>query len=281
MKYVGAHVSAAGGVFNAPINAKKIGAAAFALFTKNQKQWQAKPLDESEINKFKDNCKKENFSTDYILPHAAYLINLGNPEKEGLEKSRNAFIDELRRCSQLGLKFLNFHPGSHKKMMPEEDCLKLVAESMNISIEATEDVILVIENTAGQGGNVGYRFEHLIRMIEMVEDKSRIGVCLDTCHTFAAGYDIRTSEAYEKTMKAFDDIVGFKYLKGIHLNDSKVELGSRKDRHHSLGKGVLGWEPFKIIMQDPRLDHIPLILETIDDTLWAEEIKALYGFLEA
>ncbi len=281
MKYVGAHVSSAGGVFNAPINAKKIGAKAFALFTKNQKQWKAKPLTEDEINKFKENCKKENYPIDYILPHAAYLVNLGSPEKDGLEKSREAFIDELKRCSQLGLKFLNFHPGSHKKMMPDEDCLKLVAESMNISIEATEDVILVIENTAGQGGNVGYRFEHLARMIDMVEDKSRIGVCLDTCHTFAAGYDIRTSETYEKTMKEFDDIVGFKYLKGIHLNDSKVELGSRKDRHHSLGKGVLGWEPFKIIVQDPRLENMPLILETIDDNLWAEEIQELYGFLDA
>ncbi len=281
MKYVGAHVSSAGGVFNAPVNAKKIGAKAFAMFTKNQKQWQARPLTDNEINKFKENCKKENYPIDYILPHAAYLVNLGSPEKVGLEKSRGAFIDELKRCSQLGLKFLNFHPGSHKKMMSDADCLKLVAESMNISIEATEEVILVIENTAGQGGNVGYRFEHLTRMIDMVEDKSRIGVCLDTCHTFAAGYDIRTSETYEKTMKEFDDIVGLKYLKGIHLNDSKVELGSRKDRHHNLGKGALGWEPFKILMQDPRLDNMPFILETIDDNLWAEEIKELYGFLEA
>ena len=281
MKYVGAHVSSAGGVFNAPVNAKKIGAKAFALFTKNQKQWQARPLTDNEINKFKENCKKEKYPIDYILPHAAYLVNLGSPEKVGLEKSRGAFIDELKRCSQLGLKFLNFHPGSHKKMMSDADCLKLVAESMNISIEATEEVILVIENTAGQGGNVGYRFEHLTRMIDMVEDKSRIGVCLDTCHTFAAGYDIRTSETYEKTMKEFDDIVGLKYLKGIHLNDSKVELGSRKDRHHNLGKGALSWEPFKILMQDPRLDNMPLILETIDDNLWAEEIKELYGFLEA
>jgi len=278
MKYVGAHVSSAGGVFNAPVNAKKIGAKAFALFTKNQKQWQAKPLTEGEINKFKENCKKENFHIDYILPHAAYLVNLGSPEKDGLKKSRGAFIDELKRCSQLGLKFLNFHPGSHKKMMLDEDCLKLVAESINISIEATEEVLLVIENTAGQGGNVGYRFEHLRQMIDMVEDKNRIGVCLDTCHMFAAGYDIRTSETYQKTMKEFDDIVGLEYLKGIHLNDSKVELGSRKDRHQSLGKGLLGWEPFKIIMQDSRLDNMPLILETIDDKLWAEEIQELYSF---
>lgn len=278
MKYVGAHVSSAGGVFNAPINAKKIDAKAFALFTKNQKQWQAKPLTRDEIIKFKENCKNEKFSPDYILPHDSYLINLGTPEEESLKKSRNSFIDEINRCSLLGLKFLNFHPGSHKKIISEEECLKKVAESINISIKETKDVIMVIENTSGQGGYVGYRFEHLAEMIEMVEDKSRVGVCLDTCHMFSAGYDIRTPETYEKTMKEFDDIVGFKYLKGIHLNDSKTELGSRKDRHQNLGKGELGWETFKIIMEDPRLDNMPLILETIDEELWAEEIKNLYSF---
>ena len=278
MKYVGAHVSASGGVMNAPLNAKKIGARAFALFTKNQKQWKAKPLTREEIDKFKEYCQKENYPVDYILPHDSYLINLGAPETEALEKSRAAFIDELKRCSQLGLKYLNFHPGSHKKKMSDEDCLKVVAESINISLEAVEGVTAVIENTAGQGGNIGYRFEHLARMIELVEDKGRIGVCLDTCHTFAAGYDIRTPETYEKTMREFDEIVEFNYLKGLHLNDSKVELGSRKDRHNSLGKGELGWETFKIIMQDPRLDNMPLILETIDENLWAEEIKQLYSF---
>ena len=279
MKYVGAHVSASGGVSNAPLNAKKIGATAFALFTKNQRQWKAAPLAEEEIIKFKEYCQRENYSPDYILPHDTYLINLGAPEKEMLKKSRQAFTDELNRCQQLGLKYLNFHPGSHKKKMSDEDCLKLIAESVNMSLDASENVMAVIENTAGQGGNVGYRFEHLAALIDMVEDKHRIGVCLDTCHTFAAGYDIRTLETYEKTMKAFDEIVGFKYLKGMHLNDAKVELGSRKDRHNSLGKGELGWETFKIIMQDPRLDNMPLILETIDEDLWAEEIKTLFSFL--
>lgn len=278
MKYIGAHVSASGGVFHAPVNASKIGAKAFALFTKNQRQWNAKPLTDDEIEKFKTNCENEGYSADFILPHDTYLINLGAPEKEMLEKSRKAFNEEMHRCSLLGLKYLNFHPGSHKKKMSDDECLKLVAESVNIALTETKGVTAVIENTAGQGGNVGHRFEHLASIIEQVEDKSRIAVCLDTCHTFAAGYDIRTPETYEQTMKTFDDIVGIKYLKGIHLNDSKVELGSRKDRHHSLGHGFLGWDTFKTLMKDPRLDNIPIILETIDETLWKEEIEQLYSF---
>ncbi|MCP5107912.1 MAG: deoxyribonuclease IV [bacterium] len=279
MKYVGAHVSASGGVYNAPLNAKKIGAKAFALFTRNQRQWKSKPLTEDEIIKFEEYCRKENYSADVIMPHGSYLVNLGAPEEDALEKSRAAFNDEMKRCEMLGLKLLNFHPGSHKKKMSDEECLEVVAESVNLSLAVTKGVTAVIENTAGQGGNVGYRFEHLAAMIEMVEDKSRIGVCLDTCHTFASGYDLRTPETYEKTMKAFDEVVGFKYLKGMHLNDSKVEFGSRKDRHHSLGKGLLGWETFKLIMRDPRLDDMPLVLETINEDLWAEEIKTLYSFV--
>jgi deoxyribonuclease-4 len=279
MKYVGAHVSSSGGVFNAPLNAKKIGATAFALFTRNQRQWKSKPLTGEEIEKFRQYCEQENYSPDCILPHDSYLINLGAPEQEALEKSRTAFIDELKRCAQLGLKYLNFHPGSHKKLMSDEDCLKVVAESINLCQDEVPGVTAVIENTAGQGGNVGYRFEHLAAIIEMAADKNRVGVCLDTCHTFAAGYDLRTPETYEATMKAFDDIVGFQYLKGMHLNDSKVGFASRKDRHHSLGKGELGWDTFKMIMQDPRLDNIPLILETIDENLWAEEINQLMSFV--
>lgn len=278
MKYVGAHVSASNGVFNAPLNAKKIGAKAFALFTKNQRQWQAKPLTEDEIEKFKANCRQENYSADHILPHDTYLINLGAPEKDALDKSRTAFRDEMKRCGLLGLKYLNFHPGTHKKMMSDEDCLKLIAEGVNMALAVTEGVTAVIENTSGQGGSVGYRFEHLSALIEMVEDKSRIGVCLDTCHTFTAGYDLRTPETYEKTMNRFEEIVGFKYLKGMHLNDAKAELGSRIDRHHNLGMGLLGWETFKMIMQDSRLDDMPLILETIDENLWPEEISRLYSF---
>jgi deoxyribonuclease-4 len=278
MKYIGAHVSSAGGVFNAPLNAKKIGATAFALFTKNQKQWKASPLTDHEIEMFRENCQKGDYSMDHILPHDSYLVNLGAPEKEALEKSREAFIDEMKRCGQLGLKLLNFHPGSHKKMMTDEDCLKRVGESINISLDKTVGVTAVIENTSGQGGNVGHRFEHLAALIDIVEDKTRVGVCLDTCHTFSAGYDIRTPETYENTMKMFDEIVGLKFLKGMHLNDSMVAFGSHKDRHHSLGKGELGWETFALLMKDPRLDNLPLILETIDEELWAEEIRRLFSF---
>lgn len=296
MKFVGAHVSASGGVDNAPLNAMAIGAKAFALFTKNQRQWIAKPLEAPMIESFKTNLEKSGVQPKHILPHDSYLINLGNPDVEKLEKSRDAFIDELRRCDQLGLKLLNFHPGSHlvkvakrdpqyddKIMEAELNCLDVIAESMNLAIEATKDldVKLVIENTAGQGTNLGYKFEHLAHLIDKVEDKSRVGVCLDTCHTFTAGYDLRTREAYEATMEEFEKVVGFEYLSGMHINDSKPKLGSRVDRHHSLGQGELGWDTFRFIMNDPRMDDIPLVLETIDESIWAEEIQALYDLVEA
>ena len=279
-KFVGAHVSTAGGVFNAPLNAKEIGAKAFALFTKNQRQWRARPLTEEVIGKFRENLKRAGISPEMVLPHDSYLINLGSPDGEKRKKSLEAFIDEVERCYQLGLKYLNFHPGSSLGKVSEEECLKIVAESVNEAISRTKEVILVIENTAGQGNTVGYRFEHLARIIELVENKERIGVCLDTCHMFAAGYDIRTREAYEKTMKEFDEIVGFKYLKGMHLNDAKSELGSRVDRHHSIGKGNIGLEAFRLIMNDERLNGIPLILETIDPSIWEEEIELLYSLIE-
>tara|TARA_B100001964_G_scaffold155411_1_gene170769 strand:- start:2544 stop:3386 length:843 start_codon:yes stop_codon:yes gene_type:complete len=277
MKRVGAHVSAGGGVENAPLNAKKIGAKAFALFTKNQKQWKAKPLTGDNIEKFKQNCKANGYLPEHILPHDSYLINLGHPEKEGLEKSRNAFLDEMHRCEQLGLKTLNFHPGSHLKKIEEDACLKRIAESINIALDKTKGVSAVIENTAGQGTNIGFRFEHLAAIIDNVHDKKRVGVCLDTCHTFTAGYDLRTKKIFKATMDEFEKVVGFKYLSGIHLNDSKPDLGARVDRHHSIGKGKLGVEPFRFIMNDKRFDEIPMVLETIDDTIWAEEIKLLYS----
>ncbi len=277
MKRVGAHVSAGGGVENAPLNAKKIGAKAFALFTKNQKQWKAKPLTGDNIEKFKQNCKANGYLPEHILPHDSYLINLGHPEKEGLEKSRNAFLDEMHRCEQLGLKTLNFHPGSHLKKIEEDACLKRIAESINIALDKTKGVSAVIENTAGQGTNIGFRFEHLAAIIDNVHDKKRVGVCLDTCHTFTAGYDLRTKKIFKATMDEFEKVVGFKYLSGIHLNDSKPDLGTRVDRHHSIGKGKLGVEPFRFIMNDKRFDEIPMVLETIDDTIWAEEIKLLYS----
>lgn len=294
MKFVGAHVSASGGVQNAPLNAMKIGAKAFALFTKNQRQWNAKPLTILEIDEFKINLATSGISPKHVLPHDSYLINLGNPETDKREQSLDAFIDELKRCEQLGLKMLNFHPGSHLEKFSkkekedigyitkiENSCLDVIADSMNRAIDKTKNsgVKLIIENTAGQGSNLGYKFEHLVYIIERIKDKSRVGVCLDTCHTFTAGYDLRTKEAYAKTMQEFEDIVSFKYLSGMHLNDSKPPLGARVDRHHSLGLGELGWETFRLIMNDNRMDDIPLILETIDETIWEKEIKDLYSLV--
>ncbi|WED22343.1 deoxyribonuclease IV [Vibrio sp. JC009] len=274
-KFFGAHVSAAGGVENAPLRAKEIGANAFALFTKNQRQWVAKPLTSESIRAFKENCSKLGFSKEQILPHDSYLINLGAPEAEKLEKSRLAFIDEMERCDQLGLSLLNFHPGSHLKKVSEEECLATIAESINLAHKAVPGVIAVIENTAGQGTNLGWKFEHLAAIIEQVEDKERVGVCLDTCHTFTAGYDLRTKEACDETFAEFDRVVGMHYLRAMHLNDSKVEFASRVDRHHSLGRGEIGWDCFEYIAQDSRFDGIPLILETIEPEIWKDEIQAL------
>lgn len=281
MKYIGAHVSAAGGVAKAPLRAREIGARAFALFTKNQRQWRAKALTEKEISAFKKNLDECGFRPQQILPHDSYLINLAHPEADKREKSLAAFIDELERCEQLGLTMLNFHPGSTLKKISDAEGVTLIAQALNTALSKTGSVTAVIENTAGQGSNLGHRFEHLAAIIDQVEDKSRIGVCLDTCHTFAAGYDLQTPESYKDTMQEFDRIIGFNYLKAMHLNDAKSTLGSRVDRHHSLGQGHLGLEPFRLLMQDPRTDNIPLILETIDDKLWAAEISKLYTMAEA
>ncbi len=273
--------SAAGGVENAPLNARKIGATAFALFTKNQRQWKAKPLTEKSIEAFGRNCAEAGFTPDQILPHDSYLINLGHPEQAGLEKSRAAFLDEFERCHQLGLKFLNFHPGSHLGKISVSESLARIAASINLALDHISGVTAIIENTAGQGTNLGYRFEHLAEIIGQVDDQSRVGVCLDTCHGFAAGYDIKTAQGYADTMARFDRIVGLRFLKAMHLNDSKKGLGSHVDRHASIGKGELGEQPFHFIMADSRLDGIPLVLETPDTALWAEEIKRLQGLAEA
>ncbi|MCW2254262.1 deoxyribonuclease-4 [Providencia alcalifaciens] len=275
MKYIGAHVSASGGVDQAVIRAHEINATAFALFTKNQRQWKAAPLTEEVIAKFKANCLQYGYGKHQILPHDSYLINLGHPEIDALEKSRVAFIDEMQRCEQLGIDLLNFHPGSHLKKIEIDDCLDRIAESINIALNETQGVIAVIENTAGQGTNLGFRFEHLAKIIEGVDDKNRVGVCIDTCHAFAAGYDLRTEETCEETFKQFSDIVGFEYLKGMHLNDAKSEYASRVDRHHSLGEGNIGYAPFSYIMKDARFDGIPLILETVNPDIWPQEIAWL------
>lgn len=273
MKYIGAHVSASGGVEYAPVNAHEIGANAFALFTKNQRQWVSKPLTAESIDLFQQNCEKYGFLPEYILPHDSYLINLGHPEEEGLTKSRAAFLDEMQRCEQLGLKLLNFHPGSHLNKIDTEACLSRIAESINIVLDKTKGVTAVIENTAGQGSNLGNEFWHLRYIIDKVEDKSRVGVCLDTCHTFTAGYNFL--QDYDQVFNSFEQEVGFSFLRGIHLNDSKKEVGSRVDRHDSIGQGYIGNAFFERLMKDTRFDNLPIILETPDETLWTKEIAWL------
>ena len=275
MRFIGAPVSAAGGVQNAPLNAQNIGANAFALFVKNQRQWSAKPLEDAAVEAFKQNLSAAKILPEHVLPHDSYLINLGHPDDAKREQSFNAFLDEISRVERLGLKLLNFHPGSHLNEISETEGLNLIAECMNEAIKRSRDVKLVIENTAGQGSNLGYKFEHLAHLIDKVNDRGRVGVCLDTCHTFAAGYDLRSNEAYAKTMRDFDAIVGYEFLSAMHLNDSKFGINSRKDRHESLGKGHLGIDAFKNIINDERIGEIPLILETIDESIWADEIKIL------
>lgn len=275
MKFVGAHVSASGGVDQAVIRAHELEATAFALFTKNQRQWKAAPLPADVIDRFKSACAQYGYGPGQILPHDSYLINLGHPVTEALEKSREAFLEEIQRCEQLGLTLLNFHPGSHLMQIDEDKCLARIAESINIVLDKTQGVTAVIENTAGQGSNLGFKFEHLAAIIDGVEDKSRVGVCIDTCHAFAAGYDLRTEEDCQKTFKELGDVVGFNYLRGMHLNDAKSEFGSRVDRHHSLGEGNIGKTVFSYIMRDERFDNIPLILETVNPDIWAEEIAWL------
>jgi len=274
-KYIGPHVSIAGGVENAPLNARKTGATGFGMFTKNQRQWKARDLTDESIEKFRKAMKDCGYTADAVLPHDSYLINLGHPETEGLEKSRTAFLDEVQRVELLGLKYLNFHPGSHLKSIDPGDCLDRIAESLNRTIEQSDSCILLIENTAGQGSNMGSRFEEIARIIEGVKNKSRVGVCLDTCHLFAAGYDLRTPETMEEVWIQFHNLIGLDFLKGMHLNDAKSEYNSHLDRHHSLGQGNIGWGAFDRIARDNRFNSIPLVLETVDETLWPEEVKRL------
>ncbi|WP_294347140.1 deoxyribonuclease IV [Prosthecochloris sp.] len=275
MRHIGAHVSIAGGIENAPLRAEEIGATAFAMFTKNQRQWKAPALTEETVRAFANNCNACGFDPLYILPHDSYLINLGSPNIEKLNRSRLAFIDEMKRIETLGLINLNFHPGSHLREIPEEQCLETIAESINQALKATAKTKAVLENTAGQGSNLGHSFEQLAFIIDKVDNKERIGVCLDTCHLFAAGYDLRDKKAVTETFSLFDASIGIDYLKGMHLNDAKLELNSRRDRHESIGKGKIGIAGFEAIMQHPATRHIPLILETPQPEIWHEEIALL------
>lgn len=275
MKFIGAHVSVEGGVSNAPVNAAALEMGAFALFTRNPSRWKSAAISAAEADKFKENCRQFGYTPDVVLPHDSFLINLGAPDPQKLHLSREAFLDEMRRCEQLGLSMLNFHPGSHLNQMEEADCLARIAESVNLILEQTSGVTAVIESTAGQGSNLGFRFEHLAEIIDQIEDKERVGVCIDTCHTFAAGYDLKSPEGYDASWEEFDRVVGFKYLRGMHLNDSKKGCGSRVDRHMPIGTGELGSEFFSRLMKDPRFDGIPLILETPEVSLWGQEIAWL------
>ncbi|WWP00020.1 MAG: deoxyribonuclease IV [Candidatus Dasytiphilus stammeri] len=275
MKYIGAHVSTSGGIEQAVLRANKLHATAFSIFVKNQRQWNTIPLSDYTINRFRNLCEQYQFTSKQIISHSSYLVNLGHPIKELREKSRLAFMDEMRRCNQLGIKFLLFHPGSHLNMIDEDTCLTNIIESINLALQEIHDVIVVIENTAGQGTNLGFLFEHIAKIINFVEEKSRIGVCFDTCHAFAAGYNFCTQELYKRTFIEFEKIIGFKYLCAMHLNDAKSILNSRIDRHHSLGLGNIGKDAFKWIMNDHRFDNIPLIIETINPLIWKDEIAWL------
>lgn len=280
MKYIGAHVSTAGGVFNAPLEAVAIGAKSFALFTGSSNRWQSKPLSETDIAEFKENCLRGGYSAPYILPHDNFLINLGSPDSQKLAMSRKSFLEEMRRCEALGLSMLNFHPGSHVNEIDEEKCLDLIAESINIALERTNGVTAVLESTAGQGSNMGYLFEHLAHIISKVDDKTRVGVCIDTCHTYSAGYDLADEAGYRQTWEDFDRTIGASYLRAIHLNDDMRKLGSRIDRHAEIGKGTLGMDFFRRFVNDPRFDDMPIILETPNPARWPEEIKLLYSLIE-
>lgn len=280
MKYIGAHVSVAGGVANAPVEAHAIGAKAFALFTGSSSRWVSKDISDEEADKFRQNCALYGYTPDIILPHDNFLINLGSPDSKKLNLSRKSFLDEMKRCEKLGLKLLNFHPGSHVNEISEEECLDKIAESVNITLDKTDGVTAVLENVAGQGSNVGHTFEQLARVIEKIEDKTRIGVCIDTCHAYSAGFDLVSEEGYDHTWKLFQEIIGFNYLKGMHINDDKRELGSRIDRHESIGEGTLGRNFFTRLMNDPRFDNIPLILETPNEAIWAQEIAWLYSQIQ-
>lgn len=274
MKYIGAHVDATPTIWTAPEEAHALGANAFALNLTAPQRWSTPQYSEEDVERFRSLCSAYGFGPGHILPHSAFVVNLGSPDARKLHLSRVTFVDELRRCSALGIDRLNFHPGSHLRQISEDESLARVAESINYALERTERVTAVIENTAGQGSALGYSFEHLAHIIDGVDDKSRVGVCIDTCHACAAGYEL-TGEGYERTWADFDRIVGFGYLRGMHINDAMHPTGSRIDRHAPIGKGTLGSDFFGRLMSDCRLDHIPLILETPDASLWKAEIDWL------
>lgn len=273
MKFIGPHVSICGGIDKTVIKAHHLGANAFALFTKNKLAWYATPLKKEIIKKFKENCIKYKFGGKQIIAHNSYITNLGSPNNENLKKSRILFLEEIVRCYKLGVKMLNFHPGNHMNLITISKCLLNIADSINFALSRSKNVIAVIENTAGQGTSVGYCFEQIAELIEKIENKKRIGVCLDTCHAFSSGYDLRDKKSCDKIFRTFEKNIGLKYLKAMHLNDSKNKFHSYKDRHQNLGKGYMGSFPFNYIKNDIRFVNMPLILETPNNNLWIKEIN--------
>ena len=280
LKLVGAHVSAAGGVHNAVSEAVAIGANAFALFLRSQRTWHSKPLSADVAEKFKAACEEHRFPPHAILPHGSYLMNLGSPDEGTLMKSRQALIDEMKRCEMLGLTKYNFHPGSTCGKIPVDECIGRIVESINSALDQTSGVTAVVENMSCQGNTIGGRFQELHAIVSGIKDKSRIGVCLDTCHAFAAGYDLRSKESFQAVLEEFEKVVGFEYLQGVHLNDSKGDLGCHLDRHENIGMGKLGKDAFRWLMNDPRFNGIPLILETPGGVGYDKEIRLLRSLEE-
>ena len=279
MKLIGVHVSSQPDISAAPAEAHSLGARAFACDLFDATDFKRPPLDDAVADRFIAECLRYGYGPDSILPHSSFMINFGNPDKRKNAMSRKIFIDEMRRCRRLGITMLNFHPGAHLKSIEPSECLTLIADSINRCLEVTDGVKVVIENTAGQGTALGYTFEQLAAIIDKVEDKSRVGVCIDSCHAFAAGYDMATPEGYDAVWADFDAAVGFGYLSAMHLNDALRPLGSKIDRHAPMGRGYIGEAFFRQLMADPRFDGMPLILETPEPELWRDEIAALYAMI--
>jgi len=267
-------MSIAGGIEKAPARGESVGCTAMQIFTKSSNNWYSKPLEDDTVKAWFENLKKTDISI--VASHDSYLINLASPEKEKREKSLKAFIDEIERAEKLGIPLLVFHPGSHLGT-GEETGLTAVADCMNEAIDRTPDskVVLTIETTAGQGTNLGWRFEHLAFLIDRMENKERVGVCVDTCHIFAAGYELRDEKSYKETFREFDEIIGLDWLRFFHLNDSKKDFGSRVDRHNHIGEGFLGKEPFRFLMNDRRFQKIPMVLETPKGKELKEDLQNL------
>ncbi len=274
-RLIGAHVSIQGGVFNAPQRARQLGANAMAMFVKNQRRWRDRAFDYEVVQSFKEQLHLAGIASQNVLVHSGYLINLGSPDITVRTNSVAALVDEIQRCEQLGLSRLVLHPGSHLRQISERNCLQLIAEGVNAALDETANVMILLENTAGQGSNLGYNFEQLASIIGQVGQAERIGVCIDTCHLWAAGYDLSQEDSYQATWLSFERLIGWSFLYGIHINDSKGGCGSHLDRHAGLGMGAMGSKVLLRLLADERLAVVPWVLETPNYELWSKEISWL------